>query len=132
MLEPLRVLVTGTRAANWPTEQIVTRALDDAREVAGAVGRTILVVHGGARGVDTIAGFWAVAAGIPCERHPADWQRIGRSAGVVRNAEMVKLGASVCLAFPRPGSVGTWDCIRRAADAGIHVRIYPLPVVQGG
>ena len=80
MTAPLRVLVTGTRAANWPAEQVVTRALDDAREVAGAVGRTILDVHG-ARGVDTIAGFWAFAAGDEHERHPAEWERLGKVAG---------------------------------------------------
>jgi hypothetical protein len=40
---------------------------------------------------------------------------------------MASLGAKLCLAFPRKGgSRGTWDCIRKAADAGIPVRIYPL------
>jgi len=29
----------------------------------------------------------------------------------------------LCLAFPSPGSIGTWDMIRRAARAGIRVRV---------
>jgi hypothetical protein len=38
---------------------------------------------------------------------------------------MVALGADICLAFPGPGSIGTWHCIKAAANAGIPVRIYP-------
>jgi hypothetical protein len=41
---------------------------------------------------------------------------------------MVSLGADICLAFPQPGSKGTWDCARKAADAGIPVVLQTLPV----
>jgi hypothetical protein len=36
------------------------------------------------------------------------------AAGPYRNQRMVDEGPDVCLAFPTPGSVGTWDCVRRA------------------
>lgn len=42
-------------------------------------------------------------------------------AGLVRNQLMVDLGADICLAFPLPGSRGTWDCMGRAEAAGIKV-----------
>jgi hypothetical protein len=51
----------------------------------------------------------------------ADWDRFGKRAGPIRNAEMVAAGAMLCLAFHRflPGSKGTKDCARRALAAGI-------------
>jgi hypothetical protein len=46
-----------------------------------------------------------------------------RAAGVLRNTWMVEHGPKpdVCLAFPGPGSRGTWDCVRKAAAFGIEV-----------
>lgn len=64
------------------------------------------------------------------ERHPADW-KLGKIAGHLRNQQMVDLGADACLAFPMPGSRGTWDCVRRAEAAGIPVKVFAqeqLPV----
>lgn len=121
----IRILVTGSREVDGAAEIIVRNVLDDAHKFCRPW--PILIVHGAGRGVDTIAGFWAGALGVPTERHRADWEVYGKAAGPERNAEMVALGAHICLAFPRPSSRGTWDCIRRAADAGIQVRIHPLP-----
>jgi hypothetical protein len=120
----IRILITGSREVDGPAEVLISDVLAEVIKVAGP-GATI--VHGGARGVDTVASFWAVATGLQHEPHRADWDAHGKGAGHMRNAEMVALGASVCLAFPRRSSRGTWDCVRRAADAGIPVRIYPLP-----
>jgi hypothetical protein len=39
---------------------------------------------------------------------------------------MVSLGADLCLGFPGPGSKGTWDCLRKAVDAGIPTRVRSL------
>jgi hypothetical protein len=129
MMSSFRVLVTGSREIDAPAEALVCAALELAwLEAAGDV----TIVHGAARGVDTVAQFWAVGTGVPVERHAAAWNDLGGRAGPLRNQAMVDLGASVCLAFPRRRSVGTWDCIRRAATAGIPVRIYPLEAVRGG
>ena len=121
----IRILVTGSREVDAVAERIVMAALADAVITAARVDRDIVIVHGGARGVDTVAAFWAPP--ILTERHPANWDVYGKRAGIVRNLGMVHAGADVCLAFPRRASVGTWHCIRAAADVGIPVRIYPLP-----
>jgi hypothetical protein len=124
MMNSFRILVTGSRSIDDPGASLVGAALELAwLECAGDV----TIVHGAARGVDTAADLWAARRGVDVERHPAAWNDHGGRAGPLRNQAMVKAGADVCLAFPRVNSVGTWDCIRRAATAGIPVRIYPLP-----
>ncbi|KKK65746.1 hypothetical protein LCGC14_2971050 [marine sediment metagenome] len=47
------------------------------------------VIQGGARGVDTEAQVWATSKGYQGLTVLADWDRLGRSAGYVRNADMV-------------------------------------------
>ena len=133
----LRILVTGSR--EWWDKRIIGQALGEA---IGDLGRHLIVpivpndpapimrfdqvtvVHGAARGADTIAGNIASAWGMRVEAHPADWDTHGKSAGHRRNAEMVALGADVCLAFPLGRSSGTRSCARLAEAAGIPVRCY--------
>ncbi len=47
------------------------------------------VLCGGARGPDSWGKDWAEKRGIPVVDYPADWDKYGRSAGMVRNAKMI-------------------------------------------
>lgn len=128
-LEPYRILITGSRTTTPEQDTYVTAVLHVAATRPMQAGRNVTVIQGvcPTGGVDRAAEKWAQTTfGAGNEPHPADWRGLGKRAGMVRNAEMVATGADICLAFPGPGSVGTWDCIRKAVAAGIHVRIYPL------
>lgn len=119
-----RVLITGSR--DWKDRRTVWTAL---HSVLAESPEGVVVVHGAARGADDIADRWAhemrqVGFHVNVEAHPADWGQYGKGAGTVRNRLMVKLGADVCLAFPLEHSIGTYDCMRRAAAAGIPVVNY--------
>lgn len=117
-----RLLVTGSR--EWKDELVVAREVYAAwRELSPHTlpGLTTLV-HGGATGADTIAGRFAHCWGWPVEVHAADWNRYGKRAGYVRNAEMVNLGADLCVAFILDGSKGATMCADLAEKAGIPVR----------
>lgn len=48
------------------------------------------IVSGGARGVDTLAEIYAKKKNIPIKVFKPDWNKYGKSAGVIRNYEMAK------------------------------------------
>jgi hypothetical protein len=123
----VRVLVTGSR--NWLWSAPIFAALDE-RAKACSPTDTLTVVHGDAAGADRIADIWArtradIGWPIIAEPHPADWSGLSRRAGIVRNRQMVALGADVCLAFIRADSKGATNCAITAADAGIPTVITP-------
>lgn len=76
------------------------------------------VICGCARGADTGGELWAQARGIPVKRFPADWNKLGRSAGPVRNCKMAEYGEAL-VAFP--GGRGTDHMVRTALERGLLV-----------
>lgn len=120
----MRVLVTGSR--DWPDHELVWDVL------YGVLGQHGLftLVHGDCpTGVDHQADTWAYEVGLDLsdniERHPADWKGPNkRGAGFARNAEMVNLGADLCLAFIHNESEGATHCSELAEKAGIETRIF--------
>lgn len=116
-----RILVTGSRT--WIDLKAMHDALADAVTELAGTHSSVVIVHGACpTGADKIAVQWARRNGIHHEPHPADWSRHGRAAGPRRNAEMVKLGADLCLAFIADGSPGASGCAALAESAGIPVR----------
>lgn len=110
-----RILVTGSR--DW---EDVSRIFETLTAVMRYWKTTnIILVHGGARGADTIAGQWASSQFLMEEVHFAEWDLYGKKAGFVRNAEMVKSGADICVAFIKDNSRGATMCAELAEKAGI-------------
>lgn len=105
-----RFAVTGGRDyADWA---VIKAALEEAPSTA-------VLVHGAARGADSLAAALWESFGRPTEAHPADWDRHGKAAGPLRNQEMVDSGIDLLIAFP--GGRGTADMRRRAEAAGVRV-----------
>lgn len=122
-----RLLITGSRTHHWTPYDHHALFLA-AQDIIERTKKMPVVVHGGARGADTDADRAARhLLSLQTEAHPADWNTYGRAAGPIRNQEMVRMGADLCLAFPDhpkgQGSRGTWNCIECAYQAGIPVLI---------
>lgn len=118
-----KVLITGGR--DWSDEAAVRKEL--AALPAGSI-----LVHGACpRGADAIADSIARDIGFEIRRYPADWNRHGRAAGMIRNGDMIKAehpdadgcNIQVAFAFPTVSSRGTWDCVRKLRKAGVRVFI---------
>ena len=79
-----------------------------------------LLICGMARGADTLAYQYARANNIPTLEFPADWQRYGKRAGMVRNTVMLTEGKpDLVIAFP--GGRGTEMMCDIAKRAGVEV-----------
>ena len=115
----MRLLVCGGR--DFTNVAIVTAVLDEWHRRR----RITALIHGAARGADTLAGQWARSRGVVVEPYPVTssewsaWKAAGRprpSPGAERNARMLERGQpDAVLAFP--GGAGTRDMMNRAAIA---------------
>jgi hypothetical protein len=80
------------------------------------------VVTGGAPGADRLAEDWALARGLACEVHRADWEHLGKRAGPVRNKIIVGR-AHRLVALWNMRSTGTGGAVGLARAKGIPVTI---------
>lgn len=108
-----RMLVCGGR--DYDDESTLYRVLDDIRRLSHGIDH---VCHGAARGADTLAGAWALDWWIPCDEFPAEWDRLGKSAGFIRNKKMLEeFRPRLVVAFP--GGRGTANMVGMARSAGV-------------
>lgn len=118
----MRVLVCGGR--DFQDADDLEASLDAFHE--GARGPIELLIHGGARGADSLAGEWARSRGVACIVYEANWTSQGRSAGPIRNKRMLDEGMpDVVIAFP--GARGTANMMRQARDRGLEVLEVRVP-----
>lgn len=106
-LLPFRLLVTASRS--WTRFTAIKQAMSFVGAHVDPCWGTmasrrhcghVIVVHGDCpEGGDRKADQVAREFGWVPEPHPADWNTYGRKAGPVRDLQMVKLGAHLCLAF---------------------------------
>lgn len=124
----MRVLVCGDR--EWRHKAAVWDELDDLI----MQHQHLVLIEGGARGADRMAGEWAEAwLRSPAEGYsvehlhfPADWKRYGKGAGPKRNQQMLDEGEpDLVIAFHAniAASRGTADMVRRALAADVPVRV---------
>lgn len=113
---PLLVVVTGSR--DWDDYARI-------RDRLAKLPRGLTVAEGGQRGADQLAKEACLEVGLTCRTIQADWKRLGKRAGPVRNRAMLDLRPGLVLAFPLPHSRGTLDCVKEARRRGIPVEVDP-------
>jgi hypothetical protein len=128
----MRVLICGSRT--FREADIIRHWLLGVK----ATGAEVTVIHGAAKGADSLGGFYANHLGFDVEEYPAQWDRDGKAAGPIRNQRMLDEGKpEVVWAFvdkPLTDSRGTGDMVRRARKAGVPVFVtqYVAPAGQQG
>jgi hypothetical protein len=117
MSKPQVIVVTGSR--EWEDRGEIFSALKPYR--FGSI-----LIHGGCRGADTICGQAGIKLGFKVWELPYFEDEEGIEA---RNASMVAVASAmqslrhpvIGEAFPLPGAIGTWKCVRLLRAAGIKV-----------
>lgn len=136
---PFRVIFTGSR--DYTELVLVERTVETLLDECRRHGKKLIVVHGACpTGADHFAHAFATelkAQGHPIdvEAHPADFDKLGPSAGPRRNAVMARSGAHLCVAFCHRLTRGTASMVGLASEHQIPVIIIkpslPLAVVLG-
>jgi hypothetical protein len=112
----MKVLVCGDRF--WTDKDKIRARL--AQLPAGTI-----ILHGAARGADSIAAGIAQSLGFEVRAFPADWNKHGKAAGPIRNREMLNEKPDLVIAF-HPNlaqSKGTKDTVGEAKRRGIPVEL---------
>lgn len=82
-LPALRIIGCGSRS--WADAALVDTTV---ARLAGRY-RVVAAAHGAQRGADTLFGAACRTAGIDVRSFPADWDRLGNPAGMIRNRQML-------------------------------------------
>lgn len=116
----MRILFTGSR--DFTNLEMVV-------EVMKNLPPDTVVIHGGAKGLDTMVDVIAEEMGLEIERFPIDkktWDEVGKQAGHLRNSQMLYEGKpELVMAFrSKMMSKGTNDMLLQAARKNIPRKIF--------
>lgn len=117
----MRVIIAGSRSIN--KYSVLKKAIEDSGF------KITSVVSGCARGADELGIAYAQFADIPCERFPANWNKHGKSAGILRNVEMSE-NADALIALWDGKSRGTSHMIEIAKKKGLKVFVFRVDTVS--
>ncbi len=114
----MRVIVAGSRGFTLEDYEVVENAC-----LMSGYWYTV-VLSGKADGVDALGERFAARIGVPVEPYPADWKRLGNTAGRIRNVRMAE-NADALVAVWDGSSPGTKHMIETARARGllVHVRL---------
>ena len=117
-----KILVAGSRTIG---ENYLRFIFDRIYEYQNMLEEDISIISGGAVGVDSIAIQFAQHVTVPLEVVLPDWKTHGKSAGYLRNKEMVEK-CDVCIIFWDGKSKGTKHTIDLATQHKKELHIYFL------
>lgn len=115
----MRLVVTGYR--HWQSVDAVIRTLDHV--LATQDPRSLFVGVGDCpTGGDVITRVWATMRQVPFREFFANWDALGKRAGMVRNEFMIDtIRPDLVIAFLNPKSKGALGCRNYAREHGYEV-----------
>jgi len=101
------VVMTGSR--EW-------ELADPVKEAVSSLNKEVIVLHGGARGLDTLAHNFCLELGLKVIPIFADWYKYGKTAGVIRNTTLIEFNPILVIGFliDNIPCNGTQDCLAKA------------------
>lgn len=125
-MKELRIIIAGSR--NFNDYELLKKEVINIVKNSSKPKQFIKIISGRARGADTLGECFAKEFGLEIKEFPADWDRLGKRAGYVRNAEMAKFAMEdenygVLIAFWDGKSKGTKHMIDLAEKYGLKIHI---------
>ena len=132
----MRIVMFGSR--EWDKVHIIHKEID---RLLNNHGDNLVIIHGDARGADSIVRHYAEKCGITHEcycaakrqwkpgksetmHHVSDWNKDGKVAGLLRNQAMIDQGKPVGAVAFDLGTRGTADMTGRCKQAGLPILEY--------
>jgi hypothetical protein len=103
----MKTIVVGSRGIE--DYQLVSRTMEMAPWTITEV------VSGCARGVDRLGERRATARNIPVKRFPAEWERLGKAAGFLRNEQMARYAEALVAVWDQKNN-GSRHMVHRATE----------------
>lgn len=133
MQKELRVIVAGTRT--FTDQQLLYSTLDSILSQSPEDQYKIVIISGCAKGPDSMAIQYAKDHDYELKKFPAEWDKLGKSAGVRRNLQMAQYAADVhhtglLVAFWDGNSPGTKNMIEVAKRYNLPVQIVDCKVTE--
>lgn len=122
----MKIIVAGSRGFN-DYDIVSNRLLKYFKEnrISSSDMSDIEIISGTARGADRLGERFALEHGCKLTRMPADWERYGKRAGMIRNKEMARYAhqkyGGVLFAFWDGQSRGTKAMIDIAYKLGMEI-----------
>ena len=117
--QDFRVIIAGSRTfSNYQLLRDSCNSLLSEKQRT----HTVVIISGTAQGADRLGEHYARERGFQLRRFPADWDRNGKAAGIIRNAQMAD-NADALIAFWDGKSRGTKNMIETAKKKGLAIRI---------
>ena len=115
------ITVTGSRTIT--DKEFIFKCLDDFLLQHNLLGKNLMLNSGHAKGVDQIAEEWAKERGVLIQLFPANWEKFGKAAGMIRNKDMVDNAEYVCGIW-NGESRGTKGALDYAKEKNKVVHVY--------
>lgn len=129
MQKELRIIIAGTRT--FTDQQLLYSTLDPILTDYPEDKYKIVIVSGCAKGPDSMAIQYAKDHDYELKKFPAEWDKLGKSAGIRRNLQMAQYAADVhhtglLVAFWDGNSPGTKNMIDVAQRYDIPTEIISI------
>lgn len=118
-MKEFRVIIAGSR--DFQDQKLLYETMDKLLQNKRRREK-IVVICGMAKGADLMGARYAKDRGYKIRYFPAEWDKYGKKAGMIRNEEMAK-NADALVAFWNSVSPGTKNMIETAAKYNLAVRI---------
>lgn len=131
----MRLIIAGSRTFN-DFSFLKEKVLDFIEEIIQDISITDIdcfkdweLIEGECEGTDLLGKRFGWEAGMTIREYPADWNRLGKKAGPIRNGQMAEYASQskrgACIVFDG-GGPGSANMIKQAKEYGLILKIIKI------